>query len=306
MPTLRQLKALSLIAQTASFTQAAERLFITQSAVSALIRGLEVEVGHQLIIRGRALRLTSVGEHIERASQRAQYEIDRALQEVRGDHQWTEEVVRVAAGSLSAATLVPKALAQLARANRRVRVVVIDRPVAMVQDLLLSGEADVAIGVDPGTRAAPELNSELLLRDALSVVSSRKSELAREAGTSGAALTWKALERAELILIGPVGGQWNSLLRKKASHFAPMKIAYEVQLFSTGMELVRQGLGVAVLPRFATLGLDRKMYAVHDLRPARADWTTYWVTRKNADVVSPGFTALHQAFKDAAKALRTS
>ncbi|WP_288252110.1 LysR family transcriptional regulator, partial [uncultured Hydrogenophaga sp.] len=37
MPTLRQLKALALIGQTGSFTRAAEKLFITQSAVSSLI-----------------------------------------------------------------------------------------------------------------------------------------------------------------------------------------------------------------------------------------------------------------------------
>ncbi|MGE0201937.1 MAG: LysR family transcriptional regulator, partial [Candidatus Melainabacteria bacterium] len=90
MPTLRQLKALSLIAQTGSFTKAAERLFITQSAVSALIRELEDEAGTPLIIRGRALRLTDAGQHIQRAGKRAQHEVDRALHEVQGPYKWTE------------------------------------------------------------------------------------------------------------------------------------------------------------------------------------------------------------------------
>src|SRR5688500_11687762 len=110
MPTLRQLQALSLIAETGSFTRAAQRLFISQSAVSALVRELEQEIGQGLVLRGRAIRLTEAGERMERAGRRARDEVDRALQEVRGQRPLTQAVIRVAAGSLSAATILPQAL----------------------------------------------------------------------------------------------------------------------------------------------------------------------------------------------------
>jgi len=294
MPTLRQLQALSLIAQTGSFTQAAGRLFITQSAVSALIRELESEVGQPLIVRGRSLRLTAAGERIEQAGHRAHREVERALQEVRGDRGWTQEVVRLACGSLSAATLVPPALVQLAREQRGVRVVLIDRPVAMVGDLLLSGEADVAVGwADVRARGSSELKADLLLSDTLCAVAARGNGTLAVSGRAG----WAALKDAELILVGRVGGQWNSLLQEQIALHPGMKVGYEVQLYSTALELVRQGLGVAVLPRFAAQRLDRAAFAVQPLQTPGTRWSTYWITRKGADGSSPAFAALHKALK---------
>lgn len=299
MPTLRQLQALSLIAQTGSFTQAAGRLFITQSAVSALIRELESEVGQPLIVRGRSLRLTAAGERIEQAGHRAHREVERALQEVRGDRGWTQDVVRLACGSLSAATLVPPALAQLARDEGGVRVVLIDRPVAMVGDLLLSGEADAAVGwADVRGRGSSELNADLLLSDSLCAVSAR----GRASPVAGARAGWAALKDCELILVGRVGGQWNSLLQEQIAVHPGMKVGYEVQLYSTALELVRQGLGVAVLPRFAAQRLDRGAFAVQPLHTPGTRWSTYWITRKGSDNASASFTALHKALKSVVRA----
>ena len=280
MPTLRQLKALSLIAHTGSFTKAAERLFITQSAVSALVRELELEVGMPLIVRGRSLRLSDAGEHVQRAGARAQQEVDRALQEVRGAGKWTQQVLRVAAGSLSAATLLPPALALLKEQASGVRVVLIDRPVGMVGDLLLSGEADVAVGsIDSPLRLSAELRSELLLSDTLCAVASARGRLAGQ--RIGRRRTgWADLEESELILVGRVGGQWNSLLQDQLSAHSGLSIGHEVQLLSTALELVRHDLGVAVLPRFATRHLDAKSFWVTGLHSPGAKWSTYWVTRK--------------------------
>jgi len=282
MPTLRQLKALSLIAQTGSFTKAAERLFITQSAVSALIRELEAETGKQLIVRGRSLRLTEAGEHLQRAGSRAQQEVDRAFREVQGGGEWTEIVLRVAAGSLSAAALIPPALAHLRDKGSRVRIILIDRPVGMLGDLLLSGEADVAIGsIDSPLRLSTQLRSELLLSDRLCVVAARASQLARTKERSRR-ITWADLQESELVLVGRVGGQWNSLLQDQLAAHPGLRVGHEVQLLSTALELVRHDLGAAVLPRFAARHLDRSAFWVGDLHAPGSQWNTYWVTRKAA------------------------
>jgi DNA-binding transcriptional LysR family regulator len=49
--TLRQLRAFVALAQAHSFTAAAAQLHITQSALSALVRELESEVGSRLFDR---------------------------------------------------------------------------------------------------------------------------------------------------------------------------------------------------------------------------------------------------------------
>ncbi|WP_319449075.1 MULTISPECIES: LysR family transcriptional regulator [unclassified Mycobacterium] len=60
---LRQLEYFVAVAEEANFTRAAQRVHISQSGVSAQIRQLERELGHQLFDRSsRIARLTAAGE----------------------------------------------------------------------------------------------------------------------------------------------------------------------------------------------------------------------------------------------------
>ncbi len=62
---LRQLEVFKLIAQTGSFSTAARKLGLTQSALSHQIRGLEEEVGEQLLVRARPRTYpTSAGQRL--------------------------------------------------------------------------------------------------------------------------------------------------------------------------------------------------------------------------------------------------
>jgi LysR family transcriptional regulator (chromosome initiation inhibitor) len=56
------LDALAALADAASFERAAQRLAITQSAVSQRLRTLELQVGQPLMVRSRPLRLTEPGK----------------------------------------------------------------------------------------------------------------------------------------------------------------------------------------------------------------------------------------------------
>ncbi|KNY07151.1 LysR substrate-binding domain-containing protein [Microbacterium sp. GCS4] len=60
---LQQLRYVVAVADTSSFTRAAERCFVTQSALSHQIAALEREIGQRLFARSsRSVRLTEVGE----------------------------------------------------------------------------------------------------------------------------------------------------------------------------------------------------------------------------------------------------
>jgi len=285
MPTLRQLQALELIGQTASFTRTAERMFVTQSAISILVRELEAELGTRLVVRGRAVRLTEAGEHLQRAGQRAQREVARAVEEVRAGRHAAPPVIRVGAGSLSAATFIPGALRRLREEASLVRIELIDRPVTLLTDLLASGEADVVIG---STEASPKLSgefkSELLLSDTLCAVCSAEHPLAGRMRASARGIRWKALEGTDLILVGRNGGQWRSLLLEQCARDHQLSVGHEVQLYSTALSLVREGMGAAVLPRYACEYLDRSVYTVSPLVSPGTRWSIYWVVRKRSAV----------------------
>ena len=63
----RQLEAFVVVARTLNFTRAAERLNLTQSALSQRIRKLEEELGAALFVRAPgAVRLTDTGTRILR------------------------------------------------------------------------------------------------------------------------------------------------------------------------------------------------------------------------------------------------
>lgn len=62
---LRQLQHLAALAEEASFSRAAERLHLTQSALSRSLQGLEDELGARLVDRaGRRSTLTPLGEAV--------------------------------------------------------------------------------------------------------------------------------------------------------------------------------------------------------------------------------------------------
>src|SRR5687767_13045136 len=59
---IRQLHAFSVVAHALNFSRAAERLHLTQPALSKRIRALEDELGQQLLLRTkRTVRLTPAG-----------------------------------------------------------------------------------------------------------------------------------------------------------------------------------------------------------------------------------------------------
>ena len=61
---LRQMQYFAAVVETNSFTEAAERCYISQSAMSQQIRSLEHELGVKLLERGnRSFTLTVAGEY---------------------------------------------------------------------------------------------------------------------------------------------------------------------------------------------------------------------------------------------------
>src|SRR5665213_2702998 len=77
--TLRQLATFLELSRSGSVKVAAERLFVTQPAVSAVIASLQRELGVELVAReGRGLRLTPSGMVLAEYARRIQGTLDEA------------------------------------------------------------------------------------------------------------------------------------------------------------------------------------------------------------------------------------
>ncbi|MEQ1878786.1 MAG: LysR family transcriptional regulator, partial [Bdellovibrionia bacterium] len=134
-------------AQLEHFTKAAERLHITQSALSQRIKNLEQELGSTLIIRDRAgLKLTEFGHELLRychTKERLETEImgrveGRAHKDLRG-------VIRVGGFSSIVRSVVMPALAPLLLKNPDVEFKALTRELYDLPSLLKSGEIDFVV-----------------------------------------------------------------------------------------------------------------------------------------------------------------
>src|SRR5215218_8620627 len=82
----RQLTAFCTVVELKSFSQAAERLGVTQPAVSLQIRSLEQRLGQQLLDRsGRRVEPTEAGNRLYGSAQRMLALEEQLLEEVAGD-----------------------------------------------------------------------------------------------------------------------------------------------------------------------------------------------------------------------------
>lgn len=122
---LRQLQHLAALAEEASFSRAAERLHLTQSALSRSLQGLEDELGARLVDRaGRRSTLTPLGEAVLTRAHRILLEaaeIERSAELLRQGEAGT---IRVGLGSGPGALLMTPLLSHVAARYPEVRVTI--------------------------------------------------------------------------------------------------------------------------------------------------------------------------------------
>ena len=145
--TLRQLRAFVAVARTGSFTLAAESLFVTQSALSGLIKELEQSLGVRLFDRStRRIHLSDVGRTVYPLIDKILHDLDGVLDEVTNLKALKKGLVRVAAPQLMSCTLLPEVIAAYRAAHPDVRIALVDCAVESVVSRVFSGEVDFGVG----------------------------------------------------------------------------------------------------------------------------------------------------------------
>ena len=82
--SLGNLRAFEAVARRLSFSEAAEELFVTQSAISRQIKSLEEELGAALFVRGtRHVEITQSGQVLLRAVEAGLPKLDAAVRQIR-------------------------------------------------------------------------------------------------------------------------------------------------------------------------------------------------------------------------------
>jgi LysR family nitrogen assimilation transcriptional regulator len=244
---LKQIESFVRVAELGSFTKAASALGMPQPLLSRHVRQLEVELHQNLLIRnGRGVSLTEAGTVMLEHGRGILHQVALAQEElgsVRG-----ALAGKVSIGlppSLSKLVTVPLTLAFRKTLPQAQLSLGEGFSVVMVESLR-AGRLDMAVLYNPPP--SPDLEMTLLHEDALILIAGKKS--AHSQIKLKPAMTLASL--AELPLILPSRPNAFRLLIETEMLRVNCKpqIAIEIDGLNAILELVKEGLGYAVLPAY--------------------------------------------------------
>lgn len=248
--TFRQLRAFLAVARTGSFTLAAESLYITQSALSGLIKELEQTLGVRLVDRStRHVYLTETGQRLHPLLDGVMHDLDSALRLVHDDREMKTGLVRVAASQLLASTLMPELIAAFQAEHPLIQVRLVDSPVESVMARVFSGEVELGIG--PERQPNSDITSTRLFDGPFMAVLPDGHAL-----TKRKTLRWTDLETQPVITLQ---GQFTELLLQDLRTAVPKSTfspSTEVAYMSTALSMVKAGLGVGLCIPYAASLID--------------------------------------------------
>ena len=244
--SLKQMRAFVAVARTGSFTRAAEQLFITQSALSALVRNLESELELRLIDRTtRRLELTEAGRELLQSLEQLLDDLDRMTSDLRDVKAIRRGRVRIGATPLLAASFLPVAIRAFRERYPEVTVRVMDDPTPQLLEALRAGDVDLVLATLDAQHA--DLATQVVLSDTLVLACHPSHRFA-----SRPPVAWPDLASEPLIMMRKGSGLRaitdQALGAALGRHPAP---AQEVNHVSTALAMVGAQMGLAVLPAYA-------------------------------------------------------
>jgi DNA-binding transcriptional LysR family regulator len=240
---IRQLRALTAIAETRTFTAAAARCHVTQAAISMQIRQLELETGTLLFVRTpRRCVLTHAGERLLERARRILREHDAALAEL-ADLSGTAHG-RLRLGSASAmfsSDQLPLILKELRARAEHVEVTVTSGTSDALVRQITAGELDIAFISLPAE--ARGVQTELLLKDELIAIANPEHPLAHKRVISAFELAGQKL------ILGERGGNTRRLIDEffAEAGLRPV-VAMELSRLTSIKRMVESGMGVGIVP----------------------------------------------------------
>lgn len=243
---IRQFEAFVAIAETGSFTAAAERVNLTQSTVSQQIKALEEDLGETLFVRGgRGVRLTDAGEHLLPKARLILDALDEIVVTFKVAGKTSRGRLRVGAASMATAYLFAPLYERFIATHPNIQLLVRSTPTTEETiRQVVSGEIDV------GFIAVPISNSSL----AVEVVA--RDEVVLVVGPQHPWSARASIDPLEL------DGQPMVAFERGMSHrrtmdnlFAEIGVAPRIVSETNDPQMVKSlieiGLGIALVPRWA-------------------------------------------------------
>ena len=193
----RELQYVAAIAKHQSLSLAAEELGVTQPTLTKFLQQQESELGFPVFQRiGKRFYLTYAGErYLDYAGRmlRLKQEMDRELNDL---NQLQKGRLAIAYPIIRSSYMVPATLPAFHRQYPGVEVVLYEEPSTVLEELLITGKADIAIFNHPIKN--PHLDYEILSREEIALAVPKSHPLAQKGRwRTGCRFPWIDLKRFE-------------------------------------------------------------------------------------------------------------
>ncbi len=228
-----------MVATHGSLSEAASALGRTPSAVSMMLKQFEDHVGSALFETARKSRLTPIGELILAEARREVAHFENTVSVIEGLARSELGYLRLAVTPSVATTVLPPAVFKFARMYPNVQIDLRDMDSATIARELDRERADIGIGSLPGIEGMQRTE---LFSDPFGLVCRKDHPLAENWDQ----LSWRTLGDHTIIA--------NGLCAQITDpDFAPVLARSRLMVPNTAslLGLVRQGVGITVLPQLA-------------------------------------------------------
>lgn len=254
--SLPQIAAFLAVAETGSFRAAAERLHLSQPAVSARVRQLEDHLRVDLFNRTtRSVSATPAGRRLLAAASRALGELEHLADELHDEAGLSRGRVAVAAIPSLAGTILPPAMGAFRRAYPGVTVELIEVLTRRTFEAVEQGTA--ALGLMSGPMPRDPFDFEPLFDEPCVAVVPRDHPLA---GRSRIALA--DLADTPLVCSPNGAGLRDTVEAAFRAQGLDFEVAHEANTFSTLVAMAEAGFGATFVPRVLRGKLDLSGCAV--------------------------------------------
>lgn len=240
---LQQLHLILALAESGSLRAAAQRMNVTQPALTKALRALENEFGTALVLRGpKGARLTAAGELVAARAASAVREIERAREEVAWQQRHAVAQVAIGVSPAAAIMVLPGAMARLRARWPQVRLRVVDAIYPRALTLVRNGELDLAVGPLPPEGAGRDLQVQPLFDAQQVLVARRGHPLAR-------ARRLAEIQHAPWVVTGPGDGPGDpQRLGFAAAGLATPPVVLHCESFATLLSLLPHTDAIGIMP----------------------------------------------------------
>lgn len=243
-----RLKVFRTVADEASFRRAAERLHLSQPAVSQQVQALEAELGMALFDRGKGrVRLTEAGAALLPYARRGARLADQALAALDIARGETAGTLRIGASLTVAQYILPRMLGAFRKLHPRVNLAVTSGNTEAI--LAAVGRSDIDLGIIEGPASSREVFRCRILQDRLVLIVGR-----RYPWPAKAPISLRDLTQVPLLMRERGSGSRRVVelaLRRAGLRLKDLHIAMDLDSIVAIISAVEAGLGAGFVSEWA-------------------------------------------------------